>query len=167
MIPHFENKVWCISIICLLPSTFGYNYDDRLNRDKCPTWQYFQFQAVSPRIIDGDIAPRSVPWQAALYYDGKFKCGAVLIDQTTILTAAHCLKSGDFYLDLDPKAYLVAVGINDKTVGPMVGITPERIIKHPKYSVRKTPSEADIAIIKLPWKQRISYGFNLKSSHVK
>ena len=162
MIPLLQITLLCLIIFCLQQNTSG---DNDMLLNKCPTWQYFQ--PVSPRIYGGDIAPRSVPWQAALYYRGHFKCGGIIIDQTTVLTAAHCLIAGEFYLDLDPQAYSVAFGIRDETMVPEVGIIPERIIKHPKFSVVQKLSEADIAIVKLPWKQRISYGFNLKALHVK
>ena len=141
MSPHFENIAWFTSVSCLLLCNFGYG--DKL-WNNCPTWQFFQ--PFSPRIVGGEIAPRSVPWQAALYYGSKFKCGAIIIDQTTVLTAAHCL-NGTFYLDLDPRAYKIAVGITDKSEGLRVGITPESIIRHPLYSVAK---QHDIAIFKHP-----------------
>ncbi|PIO38837.1 hypothetical protein AB205_0010890, partial [Aquarana catesbeiana] len=46
------------------------------------------------RIIGGEeCVPHSEPWQAALYYFDKFICGGILINETWILTAAHCKMS--------------------------------------------------------------------------
>lgn len=51
------------------------------------------------RIVGGQIAdPNSIPFQAALIVrraSGPNLCGGSLLDDKTILTAAHCLKGSD------------------------------------------------------------------------
>ncbi|KAG8538472.1 hypothetical protein GDO81_022596, partial [Engystomops pustulosus] len=43
------------------------------------------------RIIGGEeCVPNSQPWQAAIYFFDKFMCGGVLINESWVLTAAHC-----------------------------------------------------------------------------
>ncbi|XP_024086274.1 serine protease nudel-like [Cimex lectularius] len=43
------------------------------------------------RIVGGGNAgPGSWPWQAALYKEGEFQCGATLISETWLLSAGHC-----------------------------------------------------------------------------
>lgn len=44
-----------------------------------------------PRVIGGEETPHgAVPWQVALRYHGKYRCGGVLISRRLVLTAAHC-----------------------------------------------------------------------------
>ncbi|GFY40656.1 prostasin [Trichonephila inaurata madagascariensis] len=46
------------------------------------------------RIVGGQSAGAgSWPWQAALYKEGDFQCGAVLISDTWLISAAHCFYS--------------------------------------------------------------------------
>ncbi|XP_044133618.1 trypsin-like [Bufo gargarizans] len=56
------------------------------------TWQAHVVKAYSiERIIGGEECVRhSQPWQVALYYFGTFICGGVLINESWVLTAAHC-----------------------------------------------------------------------------
>ena len=44
------------------------------------------------RIVGGHVAPEPIPWQVNIMYRFKRRCGGTLIDQTTIITAAHCCK---------------------------------------------------------------------------
>ncbi|XP_069805149.1 trypsin-like [Dendropsophus ebraccatus] len=43
------------------------------------------------RIIGGfECKPNSQPWQVSLHYFDQHACGGILIDETWVLTAAHC-----------------------------------------------------------------------------
>lgn len=43
------------------------------------------------RVVGGDGAAAGAwPWQAALYRDGDFQCGATLIHRQWLLSASHC-----------------------------------------------------------------------------
>lgn len=45
------------------------------------------------RIMSGELAPKGAwPWQASLQHDGIHQCGATLISNTWLVTAAHCFK---------------------------------------------------------------------------
>lgn len=45
------------------------------------------------RIVGGRPAePNKYPWLARLVYDGKFHCGASLLTNDYVITAAHCLR---------------------------------------------------------------------------
>ena len=50
----------------------------------------FMKTAAAERIVGGEQAPRTIPWQVALL-SGSFQfCGGTILDSCTILTAAHC-----------------------------------------------------------------------------
>ena len=50
----------------------------------------FMKTAASERIVGGEQAPRTIPWQVALL-SGSFQfCGGTILDSCTVLTAAHC-----------------------------------------------------------------------------
>lgn len=47
---------------------------------------------ASPRVVGGKPAkPGAWPWVVAMYRDGVFHCGGVILDASWILTAAHCV----------------------------------------------------------------------------
>ena len=135
---------------------------------------------IQPRIIDGHTHFESIRWQALLSYRNESGCGAVVLDQTTILTAGHCTlhvvdveikPDGNLTLiremDTNPVNYLISVGIKKKSNAAKTGVIPSKIIPHPNFSKDSTPGMGDdIAIIKLPWKHRITYGHLPKSKYV-
>ena len=50
---------------------------------------------VTEKIVGGDLVPKLIPWMASLRFDHwYFKevhyCGGIILDEKTILTAAHC-----------------------------------------------------------------------------
>uniref|UniRef100_T1ITP1 SMC hinge domain-containing protein n=1 Tax=Strigamia maritima TaxID=126957 RepID=T1ITP1_STRMM len=56
-----------------------------------------EFVKSRARIVGGiNSVPGSWPWQAAVYKEGNFMCGATLISSQYLLSAAHC-----FYLAID------------------------------------------------------------------
>ncbi|KAJ8682240.1 hypothetical protein QAD02_018032 [Eretmocerus hayati] len=75
------------------------------------------------RIIGGrPTEPNKYPWLARLVYDGKFHCGASLLNNDYVITAAHCVRKlqrskiriilgdHDQFVTSDGKAVMRAVG---------------------------------------------------------
>ncbi|KAF7494464.1 Serine protease nudel [Sarcoptes scabiei] len=59
---------------------------------------------IQRRIVGGQSSTLgSWPWQIALYREGEFQCGAVIIDSDWMITAAHCFYSA-------PEAHWIARG---------------------------------------------------------
>ena len=58
------------------------------------------------RIVGGEEAsPNSWPWQVSLRYNGRHICGASLLNEDWVLSAAHCVDHSS-----DPNRYTLALG---------------------------------------------------------
>lgn len=45
------------------------------------------------RIVGGrPTIPNKYPWVARIVYDGRFHCGASLLNNDYVITAAHCVR---------------------------------------------------------------------------
>ncbi|XP_068586770.1 coagulation factor VII [Cebidichthys violaceus] len=97
-----------------------------------------------PRVVNGEICPKGhCPWQALLTERNAFSCGAIVLSDRWILTAAHCVwgKPSDIFN--------VTVGEHDLNVDER---TEQRrwVVKvriHPGYN--KTSYDSDLALLKL------------------
>ena len=89
--------------------------------------------------------PNAYPWMTALYLDGTFHCGAVLIAPSWALTAAHCAAGRE------ASRLSLLIGQSDRTDGSggeWRKVTAVR--RHPKYV--RNPSGApgyDVALLEL------------------
>ena len=52
-----------------------------------------------------EATPHSWPWQASLRYNGRHICGASLLNQNWVLSAAHCVDQSN-----DERRYSLALG---------------------------------------------------------
>jgi uncharacterized repeat protein (TIGR01451 family) len=114
-----------------------------------------------PDIVGGEEAvPGAWPWQAALVhsdavnmYDGQF-CGAVLVDEWWVLTAAHCV-TGRKHTDID-----IVLGAHNlfKPEPNVQRISSLNFIVHPDYSA--ATNDSDIALIQLATPATLTAGAN-------
>lgn len=98
------------------------------------------------RIVGGkDAVAGAWPWQAAIYLNGLFHCGASLINSRWIVTANHCLEKNP-----QPGSYEVVLGDHDRSrnEGSEVRSLVDKIVLHPDYNVGHTYNN-DIAMMKL------------------
>uniref|UniRef100_F7F214 Transmembrane serine protease 7 n=1 Tax=Ornithorhynchus anatinus TaxID=9258 RepID=F7F214_ORNAN len=97
-----------------------------------------------PRIVGGTVAPQGQwPWQASLHFVGSASCGASVITQDWLLSAAHCFQ-GDRLLD--PRPWLAHLGMY--TQGEAKFTSPvRRIVVHEFYDSRTF--DYDIALLQL------------------
>lgn len=99
----------------------------------------FNVLHAQQRIIGGsavDISQR--PYQAAIFINGEFKGGGVILNNQWILTAAHVVENY-------PASYIsVSTGYTDLSRDPSRK-TASQVIKHPNYG----SGVNDIALIKL------------------
>ncbi|XP_004694371.1 PREDICTED: kallikrein-4 [Condylura cristata] len=96
---------------------------------------YLILGATGPRAARGGshvtageaCSPRSQPWQAALFTEGDFFCGGVLVHPQWVLSAAHCLRD----------SYAVGLGLQSLgALGARGGWVVEASlsIQHPQYN---------------------------------
>ena len=104
----------------------------------------------SLKIVGGTVAiPNSWPWQVAIMRGGRYGgCGATLISDRWIVTAAHCGSS--------PSGVSLNLGDHDINTGNdgATNIAAERWINHPRYN--ENTLDNDIALIKLRTPVRFS-----------
>ncbi|CAH0592574.1 unnamed protein product [Chrysodeixis includens] len=102
--------------------------------------------AQQPRVVGGDGAAAGAwPWQAALYRDGDFQCGATLIHAQWLLSASHC-----FYQATEAHwvARLGALRRGAWPRGPWERVSRVRqVVLHPKYAPRGFRN--DIALLRV------------------
>ncbi|XP_075197926.1 transmembrane protease serine 11D-like [Anomaloglossus baeobatrachus] len=93
------------------------------------------------KIVGGTAAALgSWPWQASLRYNGHHRCGASLISNSWLVTAAHC-----FTTSRDVNSWTVALGTIFLTSGSVM--TLQNIILHENYTTGEYQN--DIALLKL------------------
>ena len=104
-------------------------------------------------VVGGQDATRAYPHMAALEYDDDgwyFACGASLVAQDTILTAAHCVVDGD--KPVDPSKLRFVIGTQDlsnRAAGETIGAS--QVTVHERYLSDDKPAYAsfDVALVKL------------------
>uniref|UniRef100_A0A8C5KMD6 Transmembrane protease serine n=1 Tax=Jaculus jaculus TaxID=51337 RepID=A0A8C5KMD6_JACJA len=100
-----------------------------------------RMSATYDRIKGGSTAQEGEwPWQASLSMNGRQYCGASLISEKYLITAAHCFKNTD-----DPKKFTVSFGT--RVSPPYMTHYVQQVIIHENYI--KGEHHDDVAIIVL------------------
>ncbi|XP_033935448.1 coagulation factor VII isoform X2 [Pseudochaenichthys georgianus] len=98
----------------------------------------------SPRVINGNNCPKGqCPWQALLTEHNVFICGAIVLSNRWVLTAAHCVWRKPAHV------FNVTVGEHDLNVEERTE-QRRRVVKvviHRAYN--KSSSDSDMALLKL------------------
>ncbi|XP_030095451.1 transmembrane protease serine 11E-like isoform X2 [Serinus canaria] len=82
------------------------------------------------------------PWQASIQQDGTHRCGASIISNTWLVTAAHCFREVK-----DPRRWTASFGILLRP--PKQRKLFRRIIVHEGYSNLLTDHNNDVAVVEL------------------
>uniref|UniRef100_H2ZSM9 Peptidase S1 domain-containing protein n=1 Tax=Latimeria chalumnae TaxID=7897 RepID=H2ZSM9_LATCH len=93
------------------------------------------------RIVGGvNVQTGEWPWQVSLQYRNSHTCGASIISNTWLVSAAHC-----FEKYTDPSRWTARMGTIRKTGGTVVNIN--RIIVHENYDTNT--NDYDVAVLEL------------------
>nr|XP_040029751.1 coagulation factor VII [Gasterosteus aculeatus aculeatus] len=99
---------------------------------------------IGPRVVNGEICPKGhCPWQALLKENGTFICGAVVVSNRWVLTAAHWVRR-------KPAAvFNVTVGEHDLTrvEGTEQHRRVRKVLIHRAYN--KSSWDSDLALLRL------------------
>ncbi|KAG3276538.1 transmembrane protease, serine 11A [Ictidomys tridecemlineatus] len=91
------------------------------------------------RIMSGELADKGAwPWQASLQRSNIHQCGATLISDRWLVTAAHCFKN-----NANPRQWTVTFGTTINP--PLMKREVKRIIVHERY--HSPAREYDIAVV--------------------
>lgn len=109
-------------------------------------------QAETPGIVNGQLATSTAydaRWRAmaAIYDRSGFLCGGTLIDQRTVVTAAHCMRPGGG--TMSPSALTIVLGRRDLGVASGEALGASRIDVHPNFDLELVRN--DIATV---WLER-------------
>lgn len=108
------------------------------------------------RIVGGrPTLPHKYPWIARLVYDGKFHCGASLLTNDYVITAAHCVRK------LQRTKIRVILGDHDQYVntdGVAVMRAVRAIIRHRNFDMNSF--NHDIALLRL--RKPVSFSKSIK-----
>jgi hypothetical protein len=106
----------------------------------------------SEALIGADIADRSIHRYTVVVGSAKGRCTGVVLAQDIVLTAAHCILTGEKLWvsgDQAPPGSLSAAGQGGhQSVRPSQLSAVDEIVQHPLFS-RKDAGSPDLAILKL------------------
>lgn len=103
----------------------------------------FPIERRDDGIVNGtNSSIQDVPYQVQLRLNGTTKCGATILTNDTILTAAHCFDSISSIFQVG-----VAVGSSNPNAGRAYRVSG--VVLHPKYGRTNIPFDYDAAIVKL------------------
>ncbi|XP_053513889.1 enteropeptidase [Artibeus jamaicensis] len=104
-------------------------------------------QEVDPKIVGGHDAKEGAwPWLAALYYNNRLQCGASLVSNDWLVSAAHCV----YGRNLEPSKWKAILGLHETSnlTSPQVAARlVDQIVINPQYN--KRTKNNDIAMMHL------------------
>ncbi|XP_025741217.1 enteropeptidase [Callorhinus ursinus] len=107
-------------------------------------------QEVSPKIVGGNNAKEGAwPWVVALYYNDQLLCGASLVSNDWLVSAAHCV----YGRNLEPSKWKAILGLHmtsNLTSPQIVTRLIDQIVINPHYN--KRTKDSDIAMMHLDFK---------------
>ena len=121
-------------------------FSEEVTYAKIPSWM----TDLTSKIVGGSTAPNPIPWQVHVHINrtdekGIQGCGGTILDEETILSAAHC-----YYPKSITTIQFIEAGIVQEFSKKGQNIKVKDIIVHSDYDPRKDAKhDNDIAILKL------------------
>uniref|UniRef100_A0A3Q2ZC12 Coagulation factor VII, like n=1 Tax=Kryptolebias marmoratus TaxID=37003 RepID=A0A3Q2ZC12_KRYMA len=136
---HFCRRLPDRSFTCFCAPGYGLGQDNS-NTVVCGR----HLVHFAPRIVNGQICPPGqCPWQALLTEHNKFTCGAIVLSDLWILTAAHCVHMKPIAI------FHVTVGKNDLQMREKTEQQRRvlKVVMHSSYN--HSTYDSDLALLKL------------------
>ena len=124
---------------------FFYFFSEEPKYAKIPSWM--SGMSTSTRIVGGTKAPSPIPWQVHVHINRTDKegksviqgCGGTIIDEKTIISAAHC-----YYPLSKTTIQFIEAGITKDFSENGQNIKVKDVIIHPSYDDSKTIGKYDL-----------------------
>ncbi|XP_022102679.1 uncharacterized protein LOC110985743 isoform X5 [Acanthaster planci] len=107
------------------------------------------------RIVNGVLSSDGQwPWQVAVEYRGRYRCGGVVITTDWVMTAAHCMYLEHGWQRLNASEFTVHAGstVRNHTVKNNANVqiaTVRTFYIHPRYLAERRIDNYDIAMLRL------------------
>ena len=141
-----------VSMLVVSVYSQGLNDETSINPVECgQRYTLITNNRLPERVVGGEVAALGDwNWMVLMRFNGRFFCGASLINSRWLLTAAHCTS------DRTSEPLTVELGIHDQYSPEswVVSRNIERIINHPSYA--PVSKRNDVALLKMS--SRVSYG---------
>merc|ERR1712018_885036 len=99
-------------------------------------------------IVGGQEAvPHEFPWQILMRKSGRFACGGILINENWVLTAAHCVSSSTYGLELLAGRHQLCTSSCPDEGSTEQRRTVKRVIRHEDYNSRTIDN--DVALLEV------------------
>ncbi|XP_061222700.1 enteropeptidase [Neopsephotus bourkii] len=125
------------------------NWVVHLQCNNKPCGKYLVTQSYGTRIVGGSDARREAwPWIVSLHFNSRPVCGASLVNDEWLVTAAHCV----YGRQLKPSQWKAVLGLydqSDMTQPSTVVQNIDQIIINPHYM--KSTKDSDIALMHLQY----------------
>uniref|UniRef100_A0A3B4T8A7 Peptidase S1 domain-containing protein n=1 Tax=Seriola dumerili TaxID=41447 RepID=A0A3B4T8A7_SERDU len=115
---------------------------------------------MGSRVVGGEDAREGeLPWQVSLRLHGRHTCGASIINERWLVSAAHCFESYIYKIynnsDPSPSNWAVSLGSVLRSGMAAMVIPIQRVIIHPAFN--GTNMDHDVALLELAVPAPMSY----------
>jgi len=103
-------------------------------------------------IVGGqEVKPHEFPWQILMMKSGRFACGGIIINKNWVLTAAHCVSSSTYGLELLAGRHQLCTSSCPDESSTEQRRTVKRVIRHEDYNSRTIDNDVALLEVSSPF----------------